>query len=426
MADPLSLASLVGGMLTLGMEVTGHLFKFYTSCKDQEDEVARITHRLGQLLITFQSLDTVLRNRPFWDNEQDLIANVKGSVQECSEVIKELGEECEKFDKASVSGIKAFKVTARRAAYPFRRSTLLKLDEAIGDIRDNLSLALDILQLKDQNMAQDSMTEVKLLVERILARQVSSTVHDWLGAPDASTDHNTVCSKRHPGTGLWFIKSHQFTKWLTHDNSFLWLNGFAGCGKSVLLSTAAEHIFHERRLEPDVGIAFFYFTLSDASKQDESAMLRVLLLQLSGQLENSDADLAQLHASYQFGAPPTPILVDYLRQIVQKFQHVYILLDALNESPRYRPRDGVLDTLEKMRAWSLPGLHLLVTSRDEPNIRESLGPTPDQDIIVKAAEVDKDIVDFVSYQLDNDYRLRKWQDHRRLIENTLVERAQGM
>ena len=61
------------------------------------------------------------------------------------------------------------------------------------------------------------------------------------------------------------------------------------------------------------------------------------------------------------------MLTDYLRRLIQKFHHLYIVLDALDESPRLEARGNVLDTLEMMQKWSLPGLHLLVTSRNEPD-----------------------------------------------------------
>jgi hypothetical protein len=141
------------------------------------------------------------------------------------------------------------KVAGRRVAYPFRQSTLQKLDEDTSDIRDNLSLALDVLQLGDHNKAQYDITELKLLVERIRASQVSLEIRDWLKAPDPTINHNIICAKRHPGTGSWFINGQQFTTWLDRDNSFLWLNGFAGCGKSVLSSTAIQYTFHQKQHE---------------------------------------------------------------------------------------------------------------------------------------------------------------------------------
>lgn len=47
--------------------------------------------------------------------------------------------------------------------YPFRQSTLQKLDEDIGEIRANLSSALHVLQLKDNKRIQDDITEIKFL-----------------------------------------------------------------------------------------------------------------------------------------------------------------------------------------------------------------------------------------------------------------------
>jgi hypothetical protein len=112
--------------------------------------------------------------------------------------------------------------------------------------------------------------------------------------------------------------------------------------------------------------------------------------------------------------------------LIIKFQQVYILLDALDESPRYGARELVLDVIEAMRKWTLPGLHLFVTSRDEPDIRESLSPFVEQEVIMKNAEIDQDIVDFISNRLDTDPKVRKWWPYRDRIQQALAERAQGV
>src|SRR2546423_3362835 len=239
MTDPLSVAAGIAGLISLGIQVTESLVKFYTSYNGQDTDVARTTGRLESLLSTFRFLHAALQSRIFRPDEQGLIKNIESSIYKCDELIQELKEECEKFNKASISGIKGtIKVAGRRAAYPFRQSTLQKLDEDISEIRDNLSLALEVLQLRDHKNTQDDITELKSLVEVVRASQISSTIRDWLKAPDATVNHNAACAKRHPGTGMWFAKGPIFTAWLTQDRSFLWLNGFAGCGKSVLCSTA--------------------------------------------------------------------------------------------------------------------------------------------------------------------------------------------
>jgi hypothetical protein len=427
MADPLSIAAGVAGFISLGIQVTDSLVAFYSSYKGQDTDVARTTEKLENLLDLFKSLKISLESRTFRPNEQSLIKNIESSIQNCDEVIQELQEECEKLNKTSTTSIKGIVKTAgRRAAYPFRQSTLQKLDEAIGEIRCNLSLALEVLQLRDHKSAQDDITNIKLLVETVRATQISSTIRDWLKAPDATINHNTQCAKRHPGTGAWFVKGPIFDTWLTQNNSFLWLNGFAGCGKSVLCSTAIQHSFRYKRSDRRVGVAFFYFTFSDEYKQDESAMLRALLLQLLGQRSDSEVDLARLRESYSTGVPPAAVLITHLQHLIQKFDQVYILLDALDESPRYDQRNSVLNAIQTMRGWHLPELHLLVTSRDEPDIRELLSPAKDETVTMNNIKINRDIIEFISGQLNTNPRLRKWHAFRDRIQQDLTDRAQGM
>lgn len=427
MTDPISVPAGLAGLITLGIQVTESLIKFYTSYKGQDTDVARTTASLESLLSTFRCLRDALRSRIFRPDEQGLINNIESCLYNCDELIQELKEEYEKFDKALISGIKGtIKVAGRRAAYPLRQSTLQKLDEDISEIRGNLSLALEVLQLRDHQNTQDDIIELKSLVEVVRASQISSTIRDWLKAPDATVNHNAACAKRHPRTGMWFVKGPIFDTWLTQDRSFLWLNGFAGCGKSVLCSTAIQYTFRHKRSDRGVGIAFFYFTFNDESKQDDSAMLRALLLQLSGQLADSHADLARLHDLYCTGIPPAIVLTEHLRHLIQRFDQVYILVDALDESPRYDQRDQVLNKIRTMRKWLLPGLHLLVTSRDEPDIRESLGLVGNEEVIMKNAEINHDIRNFISGQLEIDPKLRKWRLHHDRIQQVLAERAQGV
>ena len=427
MTDPLSITAGVVGLLGFGIQVTDSLVTFYSSYKGQGVEVARMAEKLESLSDTFRYLDTALRNRTFRPDEEGLIKSVESSISNCDEVIQELKEECDKLQKVPNNGIKAIVTAAgRRVAYPFRESTLKKLHENIDDICHNISLALEVLQLRDNETVQDDITEVKLLIESVRATQVSWTIRDWLKAPDATINHNAACAKRYPGTGSWFVKGSTFATWLTKDSSFLWVNGFAGSGKSVLCSTAIQYSARQKRTDPGIGLAFFYFTFNDDSKRDESAMVRDLLLQLSGQRSDSQTDLARLHDSYSMGLPPTAVLMAYLRQLIQKFDQVYILVDALDESPRYDQRDQVLDTIQTMREWHLPGLHLLVTSRDEPDIRESLSPTKNEEVVMKNDEINQDIADFISGQLETNPKLRKWRAFRDRIQQALTQKAHGL
>ncbi|KAF2100833.1 hypothetical protein NA57DRAFT_54907 [Rhizodiscina lignyota] len=428
MADPLSIASGVAGLLSLGLQTTDTLVKFYTSYKGRDDNIARTTQRLETLQGAFDALQTTLQQRKFQPDEEMLIGRIESSIQLCGELIQELQEECRKLTGPSSNSFKeAVKFAGRRAAYPFRESTLKKLEEAAGEMRNHLSLALDILQLQDHKTAQDELTEMKSLVELMRATQMSSTIQDWFKAPDALIEHNDASAKRHPGTGMWFVKDPIFRSWISQANSFLWLYGFAGCGKSVLCSTAIQHAFRQRRRDASIGVAFFYFKFNDESKQTQSAMLRALLWQLASQLSDGHSRIQRLHESYKTGSPPAAVLSEQLRECIRPFHQVYVLIDALDESPRGSRRDNILSTIRTMRDWSMPGLHLLVTSRDELDIRESVDAAPDEEVAMKNDGIDQDISNFIAEKLSTDLKLRtKWQAHRDRIQEALAKGAQGV
>ena len=425
--DGLSVAASVAGVLSLGIQVTTSLVDFYSTCKSQQSDVAHTNRKLGNLLDILQTLQHELTNRTFRADEQHVLNSVGASIQGCEDCIDELNTEIDKFkSKPADSTRVAARTAAYRVVYPFRQSTLQKLDENIDEAVSHLSFALQVLHQKDVRHVQDDIEHSKALLDLIRADQVSLDIRAWLKAPDATTNYNEACKRRHPGTGLWFVKSPSFSTWLTQPNSFLWLNGFAGCGKSILCSTAIQFAFRHRRSNPRIGIAFFFFTFNDDSKQDTSAMLRTLVVQLSCQLADNHKLLSRLHISYPNATPPEPALMDCLRQLLRAFDDVYILLDALDESPHDKHRADVLQALVDLRALSEPGLHLLVTSRDEPDIRDELDLSEDLTVSMKNTSVDSDIAAFVSGHLRNNRRLRKWELYHSRIETVLAERAKGV
>ncbi|KAI4192979.1 MAG: hypothetical protein LQ350_008516 [Teloschistes chrysophthalmus] len=427
MTDPLSIAGSVAGLTSLGVQVTQSLVDYYKTYRSRESELAGITGRLESLVETFQSLTKALSGRVFRADERSLVKSIETSINSCDESIQELREECIKFNKTSSTGtIAAFKVAGRRLIYPFRQSTLQKIDEDIGEIRANLSIALDVLQLNHGQRLEDDVAEIRALIELVRTNQISSDLLNWLSAPDATIDHNMACAKKHPGTGIWLIKSSKFSQWLTEERSIMWLSGFAGTGKSVLCSTAIQCVLRHRGSDRGIGIAFFYFAFNDDSKQDVSSMIRALLLQLSSQLQDDHADLKRLYESYKTGIPPTSVLLVYLQRLIQGFRHVYILLDALDESPRTGPREHILKALGTIREWGLQHLHLFVTSRDDLDIRESLDLPTTHQVIMQNAGINQDITDFVSGQLVGDRRLRKWLSYHDKIQAKLTNGAKGV
>lgn len=429
--DPLSVAGTVVGIVSLGIQVTHSLVEFYSFYRNQNSEISHTIKKLTHLLGALEILQDQLNSRKFLESEQSLLKNIQSSIQDCEDDIHELEAQCNKLKENPGDGFRAgARTAARRLAYPFRQSTLQSLEETIDEVAAHLSLALQILQQKDMSKVHDDIESAKTVLDRIRTSQVSSEILHWLKAPDASINYNEACSKRHQGTGLWFIQGSVFSKWLTKPNSFLWLYGFAGCGKSVLCSTVIQHTSGSRRPMKSTGVAFFFFSFSDSAKQDTSAMLRTLVLQLSCQIDGNHETLSRLYENSHSSTPPNSALMACLHKIVQQFDNAYIILDALDESPRDDYRGEMLQALVGMRAWKGCGLHFLVTSRDESDIREALSHelevSSDEMITLKNESVDSDIASFISESLRDKRRLRKWEKYHQDIEKALIERAQGV
>lgn len=421
-------------MLSLAITVTQELYKYYNTCKDQTSEVTRATQKLGLLLEWLQRAQSTVDRRQ-WRNDDDpqLISDIESRIDDCRELVWELQEELDKFKpniqrQGKTAGIRA---AGRSATYPFRKSTLEKLGENVDEFVHLLEQTLDLLARRDISEIRDDVDHVTVLLNQVSADNISTKIREWLRAPDATINFNENVKNKNGETGSWFVSSLNFTTWLDKPSSFLWLVGFAGCGKSALCSTAIEHTFKRRRADPEdaIGIGFFYFTFNNETKQDASAMLRALILQLSGQLDSKHPGrehLFGLHNRYLNATPPVSDLMTCLGNLSAEFADVYIFLDALDESPAPKHREEVIECLTELRSWSEIGLHIIATSRDEVDIRQDLEAAPEETIKIQNDALDADIRFVISERLRNSKKLQRWKAHHEQIETSLSTRCNGV
>lgn len=161
-----------------------------------------------------------------------------------------------------------------------------------------------------------------------------------------------------------------------------------------------------------------------------TAALRALLLQLSSQVPGLEADLSRLKETSSHGSPSLSALLDYLRSAVIRCRHIYIVLDALDESPADSSRPALLSVIKTIRGWQQPGLHLLVTSRDVQDIRDSLHSlrvlTDAEQVALKNDGIHQDISQYVAHQVDHDPKLLRWGTEQEKIKKYLTSKADGV
>ena len=159
-------------------------------------------------------------------------------------------------------------------------------------------------------------------------------------------------------------------------------------------------------------------------------MIQSLITQLSRQSKKKLNKLEALFSSCNNGGrqPDVERLLIVLKEVVEGFDEMYIVLDALDECS---DREELLERIEEIQGWKLRQLHMLVTSRWLIDIKESLEPLtePHGRICIQSALVNADILTYVHEKLQNDRYLKRWSSKPKVqeeIETTLMQKADGM
>ena len=159
-------------------------------------------------------------------------------------------------------------------------------------------------------------------------------------------------------------------------------------------------------------------------------MLSTLIAQICRQLVNLPEKLKDLYQKCMNGLQRASVqeLMMALSWIVNGFEDVFIVIDALDECPKSGEREELLELIREIKSWLPSNLHLLATSRQEPDIKEALMPLlTSPEIPIQGPGVESDIKLHITHQLATDSKLKKWSGVLKVeIENTLVTGANGM
>jgi Cdc6-like AAA superfamily ATPase len=258
--------------------------------------------------------------------------------------------------------------------------------------------------------------------------QKQEEINRWLSPSDPSTNYNKALKQRQEGTGLWLLQSSPFKRWQTKQNSFLWLHGIPGCGKTILSSTIIEHL---ERTCLDQSLLYFYFDFNDSSKQTFENAIQSLISQLYYKRKDTQQLLNSVFSSHEDGRrqPSCELLCKVFSQMTDQAKEVYVVLDALDECP---VRNGLLLWIETLLQLGQRDVHLLVTSRPEHDIELVLSKLAHQkeDIVpIQNDLVSNDIRKYIQTRVRTGDGLKRWKSRPDVldkIETQLIEKANGM
>lgn len=184
-----------------------------------------------------------------------------------------------------------------------------------------------------------------------------------------------------------------------------------------------------------LAIAYFYFDFNDVEKQNATNCISSLIAQLCSETVDPPEMLKDLYKRCNEGKQKADLhdLLAVLRlfAVADELQDLFIVLDALDECPKddeKESRNELLDFITEVKSWSSSKIHLLVTSRPEPDITEKLAPLLTAPAIsIEGSEVKGDIKKHIKSQLATHPKLKAWSaDIKAHIERTLAEKANGM
>jgi hypothetical protein len=429
------------GIASLGIQVCQGLLSYYDTWKSYDSDISSTYDAVTDLSKTLTILKTTLQE----EVDRERVGQVDTCVKGCEDALLKLDEKRRSLQEYSrPEGLRQkMRSGLQRFWYPFRRQTLAALKGSVTDVQERLKLALQVLQLdvgtelqtevlrlmSQTTMQSDFVAQIATQNQRLLDAQQSDEFQKivaWLAPPDPGTNQDTARQRHESQTGQWLLKSSQYRSWKTGAVNHLWMHGKAGCGKTILCSTAIEDIRTTSERDADTSFAFFYFSFSDTHKQSERDVLRSLVAQL-GWREPGLSMLRQAYERHDRSVPGPDELMMILSASIMSWRKVFVFLDALDECQEdHDARQGVLDRIGMLTSHA-PNLNIFATSRELPQIRESMDALGFESLRVDTSAVNADIRVYVATELSRDRHFRKFGSATLgMIETTISGKADGM
>lgn len=229
----------------------------------------------------------------------------------------------------------------------------------------------------------------------------------------------------------------------------------AGCGKTILwwvswhnVSKETEFIFSSTIIEDvndrlrgvqNTAVLYHYFDFGNKIESSAESFLRSLIAQLLKQTSRLPKALDQLsrdkfrdtrygsRMAMQAESVAQPSLLELsntLHDSMEDFDHIYIILDALDECVE---RQKLLPIVRRLLSSKTGKTHIFVTSRSDADLEEYLTPIATAHVLIESNLIEPDIRSYIQEQLNDNPRLRRWpKKFQERIKSALMTGAQGM
>ncbi|KAI4602531.1 hypothetical protein KJ359_009779 [Pestalotiopsis sp. 9143b] len=440
MADPLSVASGIAGLLSLAGAAFRGVHQYIRSVKDAKDFIKALSKELQSLSSVLQGVRVLAEAFEQDEAASNVILRLE-HVSDCKNVLNEIIKETTKIREA-ISDQKSISSKIETLRWPLRKSKTEDLINELSRHKATLSLAYDAASLSAlvHCLGKVSESERKLakihdgvenlqVLRRIQFEAERERVLKLFMPVDPSPNLQTSWKLKHPGTGTWLTESVRFRTWIPDVGSKLWLSGIPGAGKTVLAGAAPREALQEAATVPKVGVAFFFCDYKNEETWNIQNIIGAIAVQLAQQNESAFLKLQEYHGKIKpsLGLQKSPDANDLFEIIIDEsedFDRVLLMVDGLDECGDNA--DHVSRVLSDL-AQEADNMSSAFFTRDEEGIRDIFEERFDQ---IEIAARSEDISLYVGAELDK--RIEKGQlriSDMKLkdeIHSRLTSGAQGM
>ena len=204
----------------------------------------------------------------------------------------------------------------------------------------------------------------------------------------------------------------------------------------VFVSSTIIEDIHDMRKAGLASLAFFYCDFREDQKTELRGLLSSFLVQLYHQSDSYFDILSKFYSEHDNGSRPprNDALAGCLKDLLKfpRLAPVYLIVDALDECPNAHavrsPRAKILGLIEELVKTQILNLHVCVTSRPEPDIKDVLDPLIFRSVSLHDESGQKrDIEEYIKSVINTRTVKGRWKEgHRKLAIDVLTKKSNGM
>ncbi|KAI0550624.1 hypothetical protein F4679DRAFT_542036 [Xylaria curta] len=437
MADPLSIAASIAGLVGISDAVFRRVHHYYRAVKGANKEIevlAESVRSLSGVLHNLSLLAWALEDEPYDTSLR--MHHINSCRQTLSKLIDKLVHIQDDIQHSS-----SLVRLRRQLIWPFSARETEELIHQISSqtktittalSADTMSLLLRSLSRQDElltrvNKIEESVEKYSQIRTQIHIDEGRQRVLDFFLKVDPQVLLDKSVKSRHSLTGLWLTESVAFSRWLHEPKSALWLEGIPGAGKTVLAGAMIEDSL--RSSSCNHAVAFFFCQFADEKSHDPVNLLATIASQIARQNPNAYVLLEQYYEELHPRAglartPDSSRLSRLVQDMLGAFNKALLLVDGVDECES----NVVAITETLLGLWqNTENTSIAILSRPEHVIRELL--ETEFTCLNVAAQKD-DILLYSSAEIEARIRSKRLRiKHPQIkdeILSTLVNEANGM